>query len=107
MVGKLWKVVITRNARKSLSNINDYYEKKTTPTLAKKVREGLVAEARSLEKLPASKPLLPTEKKASPPYRYAKKWSFRIVFQIFNKEDQVSVIDFIHDKESPGKWDDL
>lgn len=48
MVGKLWKVVSTRNARKSLSNINDYYEKKTTPTLAKKVREGLVAEARSL-----------------------------------------------------------
>jgi len=76
------------------------------PLLAKKIREGLVAEARSLEKLPASRPLLPTEKKASPPYRYAKKWSFKIIFQIFKKKDQVSVIDFMHDKESPSKWDE-
>jgi plasmid stabilization system protein ParE len=65
MVDKLWKVVITRNARKNLSNINGYYKKKASPSVAKKVREGLVAEAKSLEKLPASKPLLPTEKSFS------------------------------------------
>ena len=107
MVGKLWKVVITRNARRSLSNINGYYKEHASPAVAKKVRNGLVAEARSLEKLPASKPLLPTKKKASPPYRYTKKWSFKIIFQIYKKKDQVSVIEFLHDKESPNRWEGL
>ncbi|MBK6621988.1 MAG: type II toxin-antitoxin system RelE/ParE family toxin [Saprospirales bacterium] len=99
MVGKLFKVVITRKALKRLVGIDDYYKKNASPAAARKVREGLAKEVRSLEKLPESKPLLPTKKKANPPYRYSKKWSFRIVFQFFKKEDTVSVVDFLHDKE--------
>lgn len=104
MVGKLFRVVFSRNARQRLSQINDYYEENASPRVAKKVRDGLVNEARSLRKLPASKPLLPTSKKVDPPYRYAKKWSFKIIFQIFKKDDTVSVVDFMHDKEDPDNY---
>lgn len=32
---------------------------------------------------------------------------FKVVFQIFKKKDTVRVIDFVHDKENPVKWDNL
>ena len=75
--------------------------------MAKRIRTGLVKEAKSLRKLPESKPLLQTIKKGNPPYRYTRKWSFKIIFQIFKKKDTVLIADFIHDKESPEKWDDI
>ena len=107
MVGKLFRVVFTKDAQKSLKKISDYYKRNASSTVAKKVRKGLVDEGKKLETLPASRPLLPIKKEVTPPYRYAKKWSFKIIFQIFKKQDTVRVIDFLHDKENPDKWDDL
>ena len=107
MVGKIFKVVISRKAQKNLKKVNDYYEKSASTEVAKKVRTGLIKEAKALRKLPESRPLLQTTKKGKPPYRYTKKWSFKIIFQVFEKKDTVLVADFIHDKESPGKWDNI
>jgi plasmid stabilization system protein ParE len=107
MVGKLFKIVFSRDARKKLRKISDYHKENTSDTVAKKVRDGLVTEAKSLKKLPSSKPLLQTKKEADPPYRYTIKWSFKIIFQIFKKKDTVSIVEFMHDKENPKKWENL
>lgn len=107
MVGKLFKVIFTQDARRSVKKISDHYKRKASGSVAKKVRSGIVSEAKTLRRLPESKPLLPTKKKAKPPYRYAKKGSFKIIFQVFKKRGTVSVVDVLHDKESPDKWEAL
>jgi len=107
MVGKIFKVVISRPAANNLKEIVDYYRRKASPEVARKVRRNLIDETKTLERLPESKPLLPVKEKTEPPYRYTKKWSFKIIFQVHKKEDTVSVIDYLHDKESPEKWKEL
>ena len=106
MVGKIFKVVITRPAANSLRKIIDYYRRKASPKVARKVRRNLLDETKTLERLPESKPLLPVKETSEPPYRYAKKWSFKIIFQVHKKDDTVSVIDYLHDKENPEKWEE-
>jgi len=108
VVNKLFKVVISRSARKRLKDVHDDYKTRSaSPKVAKKVKDGLISEAKKLESLPASNPKLPIKKEVDPPFRYAKKWSFKIIFQIFQKKSTVRVIDFMHDKENPEKWEDL
>ena len=107
MVGKIFKVIFSRNAQKSVKRISDYYEENASPSVAKKVRKQIAAEAKTLHRLPESKPVLPTKKTVDPPYRYTKKWSFKIIFQIFKKKDSVNVVDVLHDKENPDKWEGL
>jgi plasmid stabilization system protein ParE len=106
VVGKIFKVIFSRDATKQLRKIDAYHKRNASNAVAKKVREGLLEEAKNLKKLPGSKPLLATKKKSDPPYRYTKKWSFKIIFQIFKKKDTVSVVEIIHDKESPEKWEE-
>jgi len=67
----------------------------------------LLNESKILKGLPSSKPVLRTKKKVVPPYRYTKKWSFKIIFQIFQNDDTVIVNEFMHDKEDSKKWEDL
>lgn len=105
MVGKIFKVVITRPAADRLRKIVDYYRSKASPKIARKVRRNLIDETKTLERLPESKPLLPVKEIIEPPYRYTKKWSFKIIFQVHKKDDTVSVIDYLHDKENPEKWE--
>lgn len=107
MVGKIFRVIVAQSAAIRLRKIYSYYQKKASTKVANKVRNGLLAEARTLEKLPKSKPLLPIKKSVSPPHRYTRKWSYKIVFQVFENEDRVSIIDFLHDKESPDKRESL
>lgn len=107
MVDKVFKVVITRSAADSLRKIVDYYKRKGTVQLARRARRNLIDETKKLERLPKSKPLLPVKEQIEPPYRYAKKWSIKIIFQVFEKVDTINVIDYIHDKENPTKWENL
>jgi len=105
MVEKIFKVVITRPAANSLRKIVGYYRSKASPKVARKVRKNLIDETKILERLPESKPLLPVKETSEPPYRYTKKWSFKIIFQVHKKDDTVNVIDYLHDKENPKKWE--
>lgn len=107
MVRKIYKVVFSQDAQKKLRKISDYHKENTSASVAQKIRDGLLSEAKSLKTLPNSKPLLLSQKKTKPPYRYTRKWSFKIIFQVFRKESTVSVVEIIHDKESPTKWENL
>ena len=107
MVGKLFKVVISRVARKKLRFIYNYQKKNASPRVAKKIRDGLLDEAENLNLEPESRPLLKSKKQVSPPYRYQRKWSYKIIFQVFKKKKQVRVVEFMHDREDSDKWEDL
>ena len=107
MVGKLFRVIFARSARNKLRDIHEYNAENVSDDYAQKVSRGLIQEARKLNKLPDSRPLLPISQPSDPPYRYAKKWSFKIIFRVFQSNDQVQVEEFLHDAENPEKWDNL
>jgi len=98
---KLFKVVFSPKSRQRLKDISDYYQTTASDSVAKKVRKGIVEEAIKLEKLPDSKPILPNTEDFDPPVRYTKKWSFKIIFSIFKKKDEVLIETIRHDKELP------
>ena len=107
MVGKLFRVIFARSARDKLRDIHNYNAENVSDDYALKVSRGLVQEARKLSKLPDSRPLLPTGQSSDPPYRYAKKWSIKIIFRVFQSNDEVRVEELLHDAEDPTKWDKL
>lgn len=46
-----------------------------------------MAEAKKLEKFPESKPILPDTEDFDQLVHYTKKWSFKIIFSIFKKNN--------------------
>jgi plasmid stabilization system protein ParE len=107
MVDKNYRVVLSYIAVDKLKKINAYYKENHSIQLGKKLTEALLAEVKNLQHLPESKTILKTKKKIVPPFRYTKKWSFKIVFQVYPNDDTVIILDFIHDQENPDKWEDL
>lgn len=107
MVGKLYQVVISRLARQHLKDISDYLIENESLETAQKVRSGLLKTAKDLEKTPEIQPLLPGTEDKDPPYRYARKWSYKIIFRIFEPKDEVRVLDFFHSKQNSDKLKDL
>ena len=98
---KLFKVVLSENARKRLAEIFSYYKHHASQSTALKVHNRLLDAAQSLERFPESKPILPGTENDKYPKRYSKAWSFKIIFTIFQKKRQVNVIDIYHDKQDP------
>lgn len=107
MVGKKYKVVLAINSIRRLQGIYKYYKEKGEPDLGRKVKGELLKESKRLKELPNSKMKLPSKKQVVPPIRYTKKWSYKIVFQVFENDDSVLILDFIHDRENPEKWESL
>ena len=101
---ELFKVIISRDARKVLRKIFGYYKENASEATAKKIKEGLLDKAQSLNRYPERGTLLPGKKEEKHPRRYTKAWSYKVVYRVFQKKKQVRVVDFIHDKEDPEKW---
>jgi len=106
MVGP-FRIVVSQNAKIKLKEIYNYTKENISSELAEKLRDGLLEEAEKLQKRPESKPLLRMKKQVVPPYRYSKKWSYKIIFQFFENENLISIIDFMHDRENPEKKEHL
>lgn len=107
MVNNEYRVILSKLAIEKLQSIHDNYKDFDTANLAFKIKNGLLKESKKLKTFPSSKPKLRTKKQVIPPYRYAQKWSFKIIFQILASEATVLILDFIHDKENPVKWDSI
>lgn len=99
MVGKLFRVVFSRTASRRLQEISDYTTRTASPAVSRKVRRGILKEARKLEKLPASKPHLPDTKDYDYEVRYTKAWSYKIIFRVFDVKNLVRVMTIRHDAE--------
>lgn len=98
---KLFQVVLSENAKKRLADIFGYYKRNASRSMAEKVHNRILDTAQSLERFPESKPILPGTENDEYPKRYAKAWSFKIIFTIFQKRSQVNIIDIYHDKQGP------
>lgn len=99
MVNKLFRVAFSRIAKQRLREISDYTARTASPAVSRKVRRGILKEARKLEKLPASKPPLPGTEDYGYEVRYTKAWSYKIIFRIFNPKNLVRIMTIRHDAE--------
>lgn len=79
MVGP-FRIVVSQNAKIKLKEIYFYTKENTSTQLAVKIRDGLLEEGEKLQSRPESKPLLRMKKQVVPPYRYSKKWSYKIIY---------------------------
>ena len=99
----MYRVIVSNPAQKRLKEIYDYLTENSSDTTAKKVRRSLLETSKSLEKMPQRRSILPGTENLNPPYRYAKKWSYKIIFRIIEPKKEVRVLDFFHEKQNPGK----
>ena len=101
MVGKLFRVIFSSKAKRRLQDISDHYTSTTSTAVSRKIREGIITEAKKLEKLPESNPLLPNTEDINFEVRYAKAWSYKIIFRVLNPLNIVRILTIRHDKEAP------
>ena len=101
MVEDVFQVVFSRKARQDLRNIIDYLGQKTSIPICEKVRKRILDESEDLKKLPESKPILPGMEDLKFEVRYAKAWSYKIIFRIFHPTNTVRILAIRHDKEDP------
>jgi len=59
MVDELFGVIFSRTAKRRLRDISDYYTSAASPAVSRKIREGIVAGSKKLEKFPESNPIHP------------------------------------------------
>ena len=101
MVGKLFQVIFSSTAKKRLRDISDHYTSTASPAVGRKIRHGIVTEAKKLEKLPESNPVLPNTEDVNFEVRYSKAWSYKIIFRVLNPFNIVRILTIRHDKEAP------
>ena len=103
MVDVSYRVIVSTPAQKRLKAIFTYLSENSSLEMAQKVSKSLLETAKSLEKMPQRRSILSGTEDVKPPYRYAKKWSYKIVFKIIETKKEVRVLDFFHEKQNPDK----
>ncbi|NJC27500.1 type II toxin-antitoxin system RelE/ParE family toxin [Neolewinella antarctica] len=103
MVGKVFKVVFSPKARRRLNQITDYLEEVASKAVARKVRNNILDAADKLKQLPASKPILPDTEDVPFEVRYAKSYSYKLIFRIETTADTVRILNISHDAEDPDR----
>ena len=99
MVGKLFRVMFSRLAKRRLKEITEHAADAKSKAVGQHVRHGILTEARKLEKLPGSRPVLPDTEKYDYKVYYAKAWNYKIIFRILDPRNIVRVLTIRHDKE--------
>lgn len=100
MVGKLFRVMFSRLAKRRLKEITEHAaEVAKSKAVGQHVRHGILTEARKLEKLPGSRPVLPDTENYDYKVYYTKAWNYKIIFRILDPRNIVRVLTIRHDKE--------
>jgi plasmid stabilization system protein ParE len=102
-----FKVLVTPVAEASIERIYDYYELEVSRSVAQRIKNEILKEILMLKILPERKSLLRAKKKYNPVMRFAQKMSFKIIFQVYTEVQEVVVLEIIHDKENPEKWESI
>ncbi len=84
----MYRVIVSNPAQKRLKEIYDYLTVNRSDTTAKKVRRSLLETAKSLEKMPQRRSILPGTEGLNPPYRYAKKMVLQDYFSDYRAKER-------------------
>lgn len=101
MVDRLFRVIISRKARRRLKEIGDYHREYASEEVCKKVRNKIIEQAEQLERNPERYTLLPGTEDMDYEVRYTKAWSYKIIFRIFPVKQLVRILTIFLDKQDP------
>ena len=87
-------------AKESLDLIVEYI-KQESPVNAKSVKQELISLVSSLNNFPEKYPIDKIIPKEKGEFRFISKWSFKIVYEITEKE--IIIIDIFHSAQNPEK----
>ena len=98
MVGQVFRVLFSRKAQRRRRKITEFETRLADKRKARKVQHEIDAAAKKLEKLPNSNPIYQKDKDGTV-YRYAKAYSYKLIFKVFEQAKEVFIITVRHDKE--------
>ena len=102
MVGKIFKVVLTRLAQRRRRDIFEFESILNGRSYAQKIQRAIDNTAKKLEQIPESNPLyLHHESKYE--IRYAKALDNKVIFTIQKNTDEVVILTIRNDAEDPAK----
>jgi plasmid stabilization system protein ParE len=93
------KIIWDNEAKRSLRSIYDYLKHKESIRVARKVRDEIVNQTKSLNQFPekfVQEPLLKNERGN---FRYKVIWSYKIIYEITSSS--ILVIDIFHTSRNP------
>jgi plasmid stabilization system protein ParE len=96
-----YRIVITRGARQSLTQVADYIRRTDSESQAKYVSTEVLKLAQSLVKLPNRYPELLTSEATGITYRYIpNKFKIKIIYNVQEEQDRVIIVRMYNDRQS-------
>lgn len=99
MVKKKLGIIWDDEAKKSLRSIYHYIKKRESIEVAKKVRNEIVAQSKSLSDFPEKFEEEPNLKDEPGNYCYKVIWSYKIIYEITSKA--ILILDIFHTSRDP------
>jgi len=99
MVKKGLKIIWDEEAKKSLRNIYNYIKGRESVEVAKKVRNEIVSQAKSLNDFPEKFESEHHLEEEPGNYRSRVIWSYKIIFEV--TKDTIYVLDIFHTSRDP------
>ena len=97
------KICWTDFAKKELRKIFDYYKRKASVKVAKKIVVGITKEALKLRKQPTIGQIEEYLENASKEYRYLIFNNYKIIYWINDENNMIEVFDVFDSRQSPNK----
>ena len=102
MVGKIFRVLFTRNAQRRRQQVNDFEENLNGKRYARKVQRTIDKESQKLKELPEAHPIY-EDHDSDYEVRYTKALDYKILFRVLKKVGEVIILTIRNDAENPDK----
>lgn len=100
MVKKGMKIIWDDEAKKSLRNIYNYIKGRESIEVAKKVRNEIFSQAKSLNNFPEKYEREPHLEDKPGNYRYKVIWSYKVIYEI--SKEGIYILDIYHTSRDPS-----
>lgn len=97
------EVYWTNFAEKELEKIFDYYNRKVSYQVAKKLTDGIYDEALKLEKQPKTGQIEELLKNRKQKFRYLVYKNYKIIYWINKPEERIEINDVFDTRQNPAK----
>lgn len=97
------EVYWTKFSERELEKIFDYYNRKASYSIAKKLSDGIYNEALKLEQQPEMGQIEELLKNRKQQFRYLVYKSYKIIYWINNSESKIEIIDVFDTRQNPLK----
>lgn len=97
------EVYWTEFSERELEKIFDYYNRKASYSIAKKLSDGIYNEALKLEQQPEMEQIEELLKNRKQQFRYLVYKSYKIIYWINNSESKIEIIDVFDTRQNPLK----